>query len=74
MRARLTGQSDHCRRLASRCRRDAERLRDPIFRGHLLRLADHWQALAESYALADKVSGFLEWSAQRLEPPSAFHG
>jgi hypothetical protein len=32
----------------------------------------HWLHLAESYELAEKVSGFLQWNAQRLAPPEAF--
>jgi hypothetical protein len=71
---RLTGQADHCRRLAARCRRDADRIKEPIFRAHLFRLAERWAALADSSELAEKVSGFLTWDAQRLDPPEAFHG
>lgn len=71
---RLTGQADHCRQLATRFRREAKTLKDPIFRNQMLRLAKHWAELAESYDLAEDVSGFLQWDARRLLPPEAFRG
>lgn len=68
----LSGQATHCRQFAAQCRRDAKRLKDPIFRGHMLRLAERWEALADKFELAEKVSDFLAWNAQRLEPPEVF--
>jgi hypothetical protein len=35
-------------------------------------MASRWFTLAQSYKLAEEVSGFLQWDAQRLKPPSAF--
>jgi hypothetical protein len=61
MRFHLAGQAQYCRKRAARCRE--LRLRD---------MEQHWLELAESYELAEKISGFLQWNAQRLAPPEAF--
>jgi len=31
-----------------------------------LRLEDNWMRLAERYQLAERISGYLEWQAQRI--------
>lgn len=57
----LTGQADICRWHAARAR----------LRG-LSRIAAHWDALARHYELAEQISSFLAWNAQRLQPVEAF--
>lgn len=69
---RLTGQAGECRRLAAQCRREATRLKDPMFHRQMIRLAECWEALGDRFELAEDVSGFLQWDAQRLQPPDAF--
>jgi len=58
---RLTGQADYCRERALSSMRAGQH-----------ELAARWFSLARSYRLAEQISGFLEWNAQRLEPPEAF--
>jgi hypothetical protein len=43
-------------------------------RDEWLQIARRWRMLAQSYELAERVSGFLEWSARRLKPPEDYHG
>jgi hypothetical protein len=73
MRSRLTGQADYCRmRALEACRRICDPRLDDNAREQFREIASHWFALAQSYKLAEEVSGFLQWDAQRLEPPAAF--
>jgi hypothetical protein len=57
----IDGQAAYCRAEAARCRK----------RG-LCDLARHWLKLAETYELAERVSGYIEWQARRVEPPPGF--
>jgi hypothetical protein len=58
---KITGQAQYCRRRAARCRR--LRLYD---------LENEWLQIAEAYDLAEQVSGFIQWQAQRVAPPPNF--
>jgi hypothetical protein len=70
----LTGQSKFCRRRAAFYRALANRTaeNDLAKRDDLIDMAVRWLKLAETFDYAKQVSGFLEWDAQRLKPPSAF--
>jgi hypothetical protein len=57
----LTGNADLCR-LQAAC---ARLRRQP-------QIAEHWDALARHYDLAEQISAFLAWNALRLQPPEAF--
>jgi hypothetical protein len=50
--------------------------RDPSFdvraRGDFRDMAERWEELARTFEEAIRVSGFIEWAAQRVEPPEAF--
>jgi len=73
MRSRLVGKAQLCQERARLCRALAgHRHCEQSKRGEYRRMAQHWDALAEHFRLAEEVSGFLEWNARRLEPPSAF--
>lgn len=39
---------------------------DSLVRGHFAEMAEHWSALAQSYQLAEEISGYIEWQARRL--------
>ena len=56
---RITGQAAYCRKCAARCRRLGLRA-----------MERHWLKLAEMYELAEEVSGYIQWQAQRVAPPS----
>lgn len=69
--SRLTGQADYCRWRAEACRIKAAREAGQL-RSEYRNMAKHWENLAKTYALAEEISGFIQWNAQRIEPPSAF--
>jgi hypothetical protein len=70
MLARLTGQADLCRERALLCSALAgHRHCNKTKRGEYRAMAQHWLALARAYKLAEEVSGFLRWDAQRLKSP-----
>ena len=71
MRARLTGKAAYCRQRAAACAIRAKRAANTQDRRSLLEMANHWLELANSYAFAEQVSGFIEWNSQRLQPPEA---
>jgi hypothetical protein len=58
MMMKITGQALYCRKYAARCRRLG-----------LREMERHWLRLAEAYELAEKVSGYIAWQAQRVAPP-----
>jgi hypothetical protein len=73
MLSRLTGQARLCRARAELCQALAHHRHCPKSkRAEYEAMAQHWFALARSYKLAEDISGFLSWEAERLEPPSAF--
>ena len=41
----------------------------PQMRREYKRLERHWRRLAASLNLAAMISGYLEWSSRRLDPP-----
>jgi len=63
---RITGQVAHCLAEASRCSEAAAVANMPEIQANYRQLAASWMALAESMQLAERVSGFLQWNAQRL--------
>jgi hypothetical protein len=69
--SRLTGQAEYCRWQATVCRQKASRETGARAREYA-KLARHWAALARKFELAESISGFLQWNAQRLEPPEYF--
>jgi hypothetical protein len=68
---RLTGQAAYCRRQATLCRHRAITVVSTLEAATFRELEQHWNKLAESFDTAEKISGFLEWDAQRLKPPEA---
>jgi len=34
-------------------------------------MANHWLKLADNFCFAERISGYLQWDAQRLKPPEA---
>jgi hypothetical protein len=73
MRSRLTGQADYCRmRALEACRRICDPRLEDNAREQFREIASRWFALVRCYQQAEEVSGFLQWDAQRLEPPAAF--
>ena len=67
---RITGQSEQCKTRAETCRALSEDLSfDSIQRTQFAEMAEHWQALAASYELAEEISSFIQWQSHRVEPP-----
>lgn len=65
----ITGRAAQARAQAAHCRTMAgDPSTKPDLREHYLRLEQGWLSLARSYDFAERVSGHLEWSAQRLRP------
>lgn len=71
MRSRLTGRADYCRQRAASCAISAKRAKSPEQRSELLEMANHWLKLADNFCFAERISGYLQWDAQRLKPPEA---
>jgi len=70
MLARINGQAAVCAQRAETCRKLAD---DPTYdalsRWDFQDMEVRWRALAESFNTAEQISGFLQWQAQRIEPP-----
>jgi len=70
MLGRLSDEMRVCHHHLERCEREAVNARRSLsWRSEHARLADSWRRLAASYEFAGRISGFLEWQAQRLVPP-----
>lgn len=71
--SRITGQAEECFERARTCRLLAEDISfDEKARKDFADMAERWLTLARSYALAEEISGFIEWQAKRLDPPPGF--
>lgn len=66
MLARITRSSIACREEAIVAKLRAARATSPELRVEHERLAHKWDQLANTFDLVVQVSGFLEWSSQRL--------
>lgn len=72
---RIAGQEEICLARAATCRQLAnDPTYDEISRQDFAEMAIRWTALARSYRLAEEISGYLAWQAQRVEPPPGFTG
>jgi hypothetical protein len=69
MLSRLTGQADLCRERALSCYRRAGTAQHQGQAREYREMARRWVILARQYQLAEQVSGFLHWDAQRLKAP-----
>jgi hypothetical protein len=69
---RLTGQATYCKWRAAVCRRKAAAADTEVMRSQYRAMAAHWEGLACNYETAERISGFLQWDAQRLKAPEAF--
>ena len=71
--ARITGQAATCFERAEVCRKLANDLTyDAISRHDFSEMAIRWLALANSYQVAEEISGYIQWQANRIEPPPDF--
>jgi hypothetical protein len=67
---RISGQAAYCLNRAASCRKLAEDERyDAAAWEDFRDMESRWLALANSYSLAEEISGYIEWQAQRVEPP-----
>lgn len=70
---RISGQAAHCLERAASC---LELSKNPTFDAvtsrDLLEMHERWKMLARSYELASEISGYIEWQAQRVDPPPGF--
>jgi hypothetical protein len=72
---RIAGQEEICLVRAATCRRLAnDPSYDEVSRRDFEEMAIRWMALARSYKLAEEISAYLAWQAQRVEPPPGFTG
>ncbi len=69
MLARLNDQIVACQEEAALARIKAITAPSAQMQAEYQRLEAHWLELAESLSFAAQVSGFLQWNAQRLQPP-----
>lgn len=69
MLARLNDQILDCHEHATLARFRAITAKDPVTQKDYWRLEQSWLKLADSLEFAERVSGFLQWNAQRLQPP-----
>ena len=66
MLARIRTSSIECREEAVVAKLRAARATSPELRQEHERIAYKWNQLADTFDLVVQVSGFLEWSSQRL--------
>jgi hypothetical protein len=66
MLARLSGKAAYAYAQAERIGAEAAGARDDALRKELLKLETSWLILAGSFEFAERISGFIEWSAQRV--------
>lgn len=66
MMTRISGGREEALEQAATCRLMALRARSRNARAHYRLLARQWHRLAESYKVAEQVSGHIEWRARRL--------
>lgn len=67
---RISGQRAYCWNRAAAYRQlAADDSYTPATRNDYREMAERWMALAKSYAIAEEISGFMQWQAQRIEPP-----
>ena len=66
MAARITRSSIACREEAVIAKLRAVRAPTPELRLEHQRISDKWRQLAETFDQAARVSGYIEWSSQRL--------
>jgi hypothetical protein len=66
MLARIARSSIECREEVVVAKLRAVRAPSPELRLEHERLADKWQQLADTFDQAARVSGYLQWSSQRL--------
>ena len=67
---RISGQAAYCLNRAASCRKLASDERyDTAARADFCDMERRWLALAQSYSLAEEISGYIEWQSQRVEPP-----
>ena len=64
--ARISGGREEALEQAVTCRVMAALAVDEEARAHYRRLAQRWRRLAESYRLAERVSGHIEWRTKWL--------
>ena len=69
MLARLGDQIVTCRDEARLARIRAVAAHTPQMQKEYQRLERHWLQLAETLDFAAMISGYLQWTSQRLEPP-----
>jgi len=69
MLTRLGDQIVTCREEAALAQLKAMTASTPRMRREYRRLEKHWLQLADSLDFATKISGYLQWTSQRLEPP-----
>jgi len=69
MLARLGDQITTCREEAAMARLRSVAAPTEQMRQEYLRLEEQWLQLADSLDFATKISGYLQWTSQRLDPP-----
>lgn len=67
--ARLSDQIIACHEEATLARLRAVSAPTPKMQREYRRLEQHWLRLAASLDFAAHISGFLQWTSRRLEPP-----
>jgi len=69
MLARLGDQIAACNEEAALARMKAVAAETARLQREYRRLEEHWLRLADTLSFAATISGYLQWTAQRLEPP-----
>jgi hypothetical protein len=64
--ARISGQAAGCYLRAEAAKLAADRATSEVTRNAYNDISRTWHRLAESYQLAEQISAYLEWSANRL--------
>jgi hypothetical protein len=74
MTSRISGQAEICLARADACREMAgDKTYDVISRHNFNEMAYRWQALAESFRVAEEISGYIQWQANRVDAPPEFY-
>ena len=70
---RISGQAAYCLNRAASCRKLAKDERyNAAARNDFRDMEQRWLTLAQSYGLAEEISGYIQWQANRVDPPPEF--
>lgn len=72
---RISGQAAYCRNRAAAYRQlAADKSHSRAARKDFREMERRWMALAQSFGLAEEISGYIQWQSHRVDPPPDHEG